>query len=151
MNIYYKFNNYAAKQIIDIFFAKLSIIVSVKANAKTTIMSFGSGVFVGVVNGLLGAGGGMLVVPIYEHLYSLPSKKAHATAILTILPISAISAISYIAHGAVKLEPLFLVMAGSIAGGLFGTFLLSKLKSTIITILFYLAMFVCGLLMILLI
>lgn len=122
-----------------------------KSKSKKTILTIGSGIFVGVVNGLLGAGGGMLVVPIYEHLYSVPSKKAHATAILTILPISAISAIGYIAKGAIKIEPLFLVMIGSMAGGFLGTFLLKKLKSKIISIIFYLAMFLCGLMMILLV
>ena len=49
--------------------------------------------FVGLINGLLGAGGGSLVVPIYESGMKLEAKKAHATAIATMLPSGSVSGI----------------------------------------------------------
>ena len=44
------------------------------------------GVAVGFLNGLLGAGGGMLTVPLLEH-NGLPPQKSHATSLAIILPL----------------------------------------------------------------
>ena len=57
------------------------------------------GLLVGAVNGLLGAGGGMLAVPLLTGAEGLPAKKAHATAIALILPLSAVSTLVYALTG----------------------------------------------------
>ena len=108
-----------------------------------------SGLAVGAVNGFFGAGGGMIVVPLLQKIFQLESKKAHATAIITILPISLVSAATYVVAGIVETKPLLFVLLGSVVGALVGTFLLCKLKSQIISIVFYLLMFVAGIFMIL--
>lgn len=131
----------------DIKKTNVSIIVFMNKKTKNNLFAASGGLFVGAVNGMLGAGGGMLVVPIYQKLFDMPSKRAHATAIITILPVSLISAVWYICKGVVEIKPLLLVMLGSIVGAIVGTFLLKKLKSTIVSILFYLLMFVAGIFM----
>ena len=57
------------------------------------------GVLIGFVNGLFGAGGGMLVVPVLTFLLGLNTKRAHATAILIILPLCAVSGVVYLTRG----------------------------------------------------
>ena len=58
-----------------------------KSNATRVIVCLICGLFVGFLNGFFGGGGGMIVVPLLIFVLSLEEKKAHATAILTILPI----------------------------------------------------------------
>ena len=53
------------------------------------------GLAVGFANGFFGAGGGMLAVPVLTFIMGLEEKKAHATALLIILPLSIISSIIY--------------------------------------------------------
>ena len=48
----------------------------------------------GVINGLLGAGGGMVVVPLLSAL-GVRGKKSHATALMVIVPLSLVSAVLY--------------------------------------------------------
>jgi len=116
-------------------------------NGKKNFVATISGLAVGTINGMLGAGGGMLVVPVYQNIFQHNSKKAHATAIITILPVCVISAIGYICAGVVEIKPLFLVMIGSVIGAIIGTFLLKKIRSNIITIIFYCLMFISGIFM----
>lgn len=54
----------------------------------------------GVINGLLGAGGGMVVVPLLSAL-GVRGKKSHATALMVIVPLSLVSAILYLVQGRV--------------------------------------------------
>ena len=49
------------------------------------------GVGVGILNGLLGAGGGMLTVPLLEWM-GVKGRRAHATSLAVILPLSLVSA-----------------------------------------------------------
>ena len=46
------------------------------------------GLFSGLVNGLFGAGGGLLAVPALERIGGLETQKSHATALLAMLPLS---------------------------------------------------------------
>ena len=53
------------------------------------------GAAAGFLNGLFGAGGGVAVVPMLE-MAGIESKKAHATSIAIILPLSVFSAVFYL-------------------------------------------------------
>ena len=52
------------------------------------------GCAVGIANSVFGGGGGMLAVPLLEKT-GMPSQRAHATAILVILPVSLLTFILY--------------------------------------------------------
>lgn len=107
------------------------------------------GIFVGFANGFLGAGGGMLLVPCTIAILKQDTKIAHATAILIILPICVASGIVYILKGGFDFDVFLPCIIGTLVGGVLGTFLLSKLKNDIITLIFSLVMISAGVIMIL--
>lgn len=107
------------------------------------------GLGVGGINGFFGAGGGMLVVPIFEHFLQVETKRAHATAVLTILPLCVVSAITYIFSGTGINISILPVAVGVVIGGVIGSILLVSLKNKIISFLFNIVMIIAGILMIL--
>ena len=102
------------------------------------------GVAVGAANGLFGGGGGMIAVPALT-LTGVPSKKAHATAIAIILPLSLISGAVYLAKGAADPSVILPSCAGVIVGGIVGALLLKKINSRGLSLLFYALMIAAGL------
>ena len=118
--------------------------MNVKLNLKQKVLAILAGLFVGFVNGFLGAGGGMLVVPLLRIIYKHNPKTAHATAVLIILPICIVSSIVYLLKGSLNFNVLWPVTIGTFAGGVAGTFLLSKFKNNVLTILFSLVMIFAG-------
>ena len=106
------------------------------------------GVGVGFINGFLGAGGGMLLVPLIILILKLKTKVAHATAILIILPICLISGVFYIINGFFDFNVFMPCLIGTVVGGVLGTFILSKLKSEIVTFIFSLVMITAGVMMV---
>lgn len=97
------------------------------------------GFFVGTMNSLLGAGGGMLVVPTLK-AEGLNQKEAQATAIAVILPLTVISAVMYVikSHSGVMQSVGFLPFG--IIGGIIGAKLLPKISSKALNIAFGLFM-----------
>lgn len=57
-----------------------------------------AGLLAGLLNGLLGAGGGTVIVPMLERC-GLPPRKAHATSIAVIVPLCVLSAALYLRGG----------------------------------------------------
>ena len=106
------------------------------------------GLFVGFVNGFLGAGGGMLLVPCIILILKMDAKIAHATAILIILPVCLASGMVYVLKGAFDIQIFIPCVIGTIVGGVIGTFILRKLKNEIITAIFSVVMIVAGVFMI---
>ena len=106
------------------------------------------GVGVGFVNGFLGAGGGMLLVPLIILILCMDTKIAHATAILIILPVCVVSGVAYIVNGAFDFKVFLPCLIGTIIGGVIGTKILSKLKNDIITYIFSGVMIIAGAIMI---
>ena len=98
-----------------------------KINFKTVF----SGIAVGIVNGLMGAGGGMLAVPILKKT-GLDQRKAQANAIAIILPISIVSCVMYLIRGNVQISDALPFLPGGILGAVIGTFLLSKLPTKLL-------------------
>lgn len=100
--------------------------------------------FVGLINGLLGAGGGSLVVPLYESGMGLEAKKAHATAIATMLPTCIVSSIIYLVGGRFEYISGSIVTAGVIVGGIAGSLLLKVIKNDFLSFVFYFIMIYAG-------
>ena len=103
----------------------------------------------GLINGLFGGGGGMLVVPMLVSLLKREQNRAHATAILIILPLSITSGLFYAAFGTFDLSVGIPVTLGVILGGILGAVLLSKLSSKWIGIIFSVVMAAAGIKMLL--
>ena len=104
--------------------------------------------FMGFVNGFWGGGGGMLCVPLLEKGLKLETKKAHATAIPIILPITIASASVYVYNGYFDLQKTIFVSIGVIVGGFLGSILLKKLPSFIVQLLFSAIMIFAGIKMV---
>ena len=102
---------------------------------KKIVMLVVAGAFIGVVNGFFGGGGGMICVPALL-LTGLTNKRAQATAILIMLPISIASGIIYYTNGFIKWNYVLYTALGSIAGGIIGAFLLKKLSNNILKYIF---------------
>ena len=103
-----------------------------------------TGFFAGLVNGLFGGGGGMIVVPSLRYLLKYRTANAHATAIAIILPVSVLSGVFYTAFGNFDSAPVLFTALGAIGGGVIGAFLLKKLSSLPITVVFSLVMAAAG-------
>lgn len=102
------------------------------------------GLVLGFVNGFLGGGGGMLCVPLLVFALGLPDKRAHATAILVMLPISLVSFVVYALNMEIEWMLALWVTLGSVAGGLLGSILLKKLSNAWLRAIFALIMIGAG-------
>lgn len=84
-----------------------------------------SGFFVGVINALFGAGGGMIAVPVLISK-GLNQKQAQATAVSVILPLTLISAIVYYFSGNLNLSAAIPYIPLGFLGAILGSFALKK-------------------------
>ena len=103
-----------------------------------------TGVVAGFLNGLFGGGGGMVVVPMLTFMLKREQKKAHATAILIILPMSIVSGLLYASGKTLELSIALPVSVGVTAGGILGALALKKLSSKWVGIIFSIAMAAAG-------
>lgn len=94
------------------------------------------GSVIGFVNGFFASGGGIVAVLALERLVSLEEKKAHATAIFVILPMTLLSIFVYHRGGYGSLESVFKASLGGILGAVLGAKLLSKLPKVYIRAIF---------------
>ncbi len=94
---------------------------------KLYVLLFGA--LIGIINGFFGGGGGMIVVPLLTKLFGMEQKKAQATALFIILPISLVSTIVYLCYNSISFKTGWPVIVGIVAGGLVGARLLNKLKN----------------------
>ena len=111
---------------------------------KRIMYSLVIGGVAGFLNGLFGGGGGMIVVPLLMWMLKLESKVAHATAILIILPLSITSGLFYASFGNLDVSVLIPAGVGVVGGGIVGAFLLKKLSSKWVVIIFSIVMAVAG-------
>lgn len=109
------------------------------------------GICAGFVNGLLGAGGGIIVVYLLNSLLGrdTDSRDVFANALCVMLPLSVLSCSIYFARGGISIEGLELIIIPAIAGGLVGAYLLSKIKPSALKTLFAALVAVSGIILIL--
>ncbi|MBP6090783.1 MAG: sulfite exporter TauE/SafE family protein [Crocinitomicaceae bacterium] len=86
------------------------------------------GLFVGMITGLIGAGGGFLIIPALILLCNLPMKKAVGTALL-IIAVNSLFGFSVDFYSGVKINWTLLLTVTSLAiGGIFiGNFISKKI------------------------
>lgn len=82
----------------------------------------------GFLNGLFGAGGGMVAVPLLKK-NNLSEQKAHATSISIILPLSTLSGFLYMRSGHVNFGDVWPYIPGGFAGAIVGAVMLKKIPS----------------------
>lgn len=95
-----------------------------------------TGAIIGFVNGFWGGGGGMICVPLLTQVIGLPDKKAHATTLLVMLPLSLASLIIYIVGGNMLWWEGCKIGIGFIAGGYLGALLLKKISNVWLSLIF---------------
>lgn len=91
-----------------------------------TLLIISGGLLTGFVNGLFGAGGGMLSVPILGK-YGLKKKESHASAVAVIMPLSIFSATLYLLNGSVTINDAVKYVPWGLLGATTGTFILKQL------------------------
>lgn len=94
-----------------------------KQRLKYGVLGFLSG----ILNGLFGAGGGVIAVPLLEKL-GVDPKKAHATSIAIILPTSIISAVLYYMNGNIDLLGAAAYLPTGLIGAGIGALLLKRIS-----------------------
>ncbi|MBR7177734.1 MAG: TSUP family transporter, partial [Clostridia bacterium] len=84
---------------------------------KDKIILLGCSAFAGLANGFLGGGGGVVVVTLLLTVLKLPQKKAQATALLIILPLTAVSLVVYLLGKDVQWDIVLYSTLGVFLGG----------------------------------
>ena len=91
----------------------------------------GMGLLSGFVNGLLGAGGGILAVfALSSHFGEGEKRDLYANALSVMLPISALSCVRYAMAGNLHPDGFGVYALPAVAGGILGGILLGRLKSS---------------------
>ncbi len=98
---------------------------------KKSFIKVFTGILIGLVNSVLGAGGGMIAVPALKK-YGMSQTKAQASAIAIILPLSIISAVCYIFNGNVKISDSLIYLLPGVAGAVTGAIILPKIPIKIL-------------------
>lgn len=95
-----------------------------------------TGALIGFVNGFWGGGGGMICVPLLMQIIKLPEKKAHATTLLIMLPLSIASLCVYLLSGNLEIINALKIGAGFIVGGIIGAVILKFISNVWLGIIF---------------
>ena len=111
-----------------------------KRNGARSIIRLSSvGLAAGLVNGLLGAGGGILIVfglaPLLEHDEE-GKRDVFANALAVMFPVSVVSLIGYLTAGRVSFDGFYVYLIPCAVGGLIGALLLDRIKIPLIQKLF---------------
>ncbi len=77
-----------------------------------------TGALAGITNGLFGAGGGLVLVPLFISWCGIEEKKAFATSVAVILPLSVASFIMFCLRGGNVWSEALPYLIGGIIGGL---------------------------------
>ena len=100
--------------------------------------------FAGAVNALFGGGGGLLVVPALELFLGVEERRAHATTVAVMFPLSICSALVLLARGVFDASAALAVTGGATVGGAIGTVLLRKVPTGTLSVIFYGVMIYVG-------
>jgi len=88
-----------------------------------------TGLFSGVLNGLLGSGGGVVAVLSLQKFFGLETHKSHATAVALMLPMTIVSAIIYISMYDLDWMMALWVTIGGVGGGILGAKVLKNISA----------------------
>lgn len=103
-----------------------------------------AGTMAGAANGLFGGGGGMLLVPFLTRFMKMEEKKAFATSLAVILPMSVVSSIVYFSKGGVSFSQALPFVAGGMLGGIIGGRIFKKVSVKLLRVLLVIFMLYGG-------
>lgn len=103
----------------------------------------------GGVNGLLGAGGGSVLVPLFIRYCGFEAKSAMASSVFLIFPLSAVSVAVYGFQGHLDLRAALPYLIGGCCGGILSGKLLRKCSAAWLRRLFGVLLLVGGIRMVL--
>ena len=86
-----------------------------------------AGAAAGLANGLFGAGGGMLLVPLLGAWCGVEDRKCFATALCVMAPLCMVSLGVYALHGALAANESIPYLIGGLFGGAIGALLLRRM------------------------
>lgn len=89
-----------------------------------------TGSLAGLANGLFGSGGGLFLVPLLTQWTKLPQRKAFATSVAVILPLSLVSAGIYWFKGGLDITGAWPYLIGGALGGLLSGKLFRRVSMT---------------------
>ncbi len=103
------------------------------------------GIITGLINGLLGIGGGTVLIPAMVFLLGVSQHQAHGTSLAVILPTTIASSIIYGLNNDLNFAVTLEVVIGGIIGGYIGAKLMNKIPATRLRQFFGVFMFLAGL------
>lgn len=108
---------------------------------------FFCGTAIGVINSLFGAGGGIIAVPVLRSA-GLDQKKAQASAMALILPLSVISMIMYLYKGYFDFADGLRFIPLGFIGAVTGTKIMGRISDKALNVIFSLLLIYSGMRMI---
>lgn len=126
----------------------MNILTSKKRDA---VYLLSAGFLAGAVNGLLGAGGGILIISALSKIMKTDDadqSNIFVSSLCVMLPISAISCLLYAIEGRLVTEDFELFVLPTVAGGMVGGILSDKLKKSSLKRIFALLVIASGVLLI---
>lgn len=91
-----------------------------------------AGTAAGFINGLFGAGGGMILVPILQRVLHLEDRQCFPTALCIMLPISLVSIWVYAKTDGIDLRAALPYLVTGLIGGLIGGALYRKVPTKLL-------------------
>lgn len=115
--------------------------IALRSDAKKRSMLFAlAGILSGIVNGLLGTGGGILTVLFLSKIYakdnSYSTKDIFAITLCSSVIMSLASLLFYLSSGCFSISDSALYMIAAVPGGVLGAILLDKLSSKTMKLIF---------------
>jgi uncharacterized protein len=117
--------------------ASLSMIFAEKGDENTTKNIYynypliaSEGALVGVLTGIVGAGGGFLIIPALVLLANIPMKMAVGTSLLIIAVKSLVGFLGDLSYQIIDWHFIFIFTGLSLAGILFGSWLSTKIRGS---------------------
>ena len=88
-----------------------------------------AGGLAGLLNGLFGAGGGLILVPLLAGWINMEEKKAFATSVAIILPLSLVSFTLFCVQGGNVWKEALPYLLGGVIGGVLSSKLFQKISA----------------------
>lgn len=103
---------------------------------KNSVKYLMIGSLAGVANGLFGSGGGLVLVPLFIKWSKLEEKRAFATSVAVIVPLSLVSFLVFLWRGNLDFSATVPYLVGGAVGGILSGCLFSKISATLLHRLF---------------